>query len=387
MKRLVFCAINVVLLTFAQEVTLESYQKTYIQKQSALVEQYGRDLEVALVAAKKKGDFDNYLILESEKKRFDLEKTVPQPAAAKKPYQDATLSYRQSLVKLQEHYIKALDNFIKKSLMSSRIEDAKAGKAVKDEAVALLATLAETQVEQPKKPLPEPKTSEEKTDIRPGSLFSTYAKDLVLYYTFEDNSKDTVPDASAKGNHGRNEGVRFLKEGKVGGAASFNGNQCRIVLSKNDGLQLGSGACTFGAWIKSYGTTHSYQSIIYKGSNPGYSFRLAPSPDRAIEYFKSAGGRYTFFTSRQTIKDSDWHHLVVVDHGNGTVEFYMDGAFLESQKKQNHNTDTPEGAAVGALVNTIHGQWFNGLIDELFVFKRALTKSDIKRLYDQQNKK
>jgi hypothetical protein len=77
---------------------------------------------------------------------------------------------------------------------------------------------------------------------------------------------------------------------------------------------------------------------------------------------------------------------VAVDQGNGTVEFYMDGELFESMRQQNYNSNTKEKAAVGGLANTLHGQWFNGLIDELFIFKRALTKTEVKRLYDAQNK-
>jgi hypothetical protein len=370
----------------AQEATLENYQMTFAQKQKALVEQYGKDLDSALVLAKKKGDFDNYLILESEKKRFDLEKTVAQPSQTKTPYENASLNYRQSLIKLYEHYIKALDDFVKKSLMASRIEDAKAGKIVKDETSEALASLTGHQPVQLVKPVIEPKGPEEKSIFPAGSIFSTYAKDLVLYYAFENKSPDSVEDKSKKQNHGSAEGVQFLQEGKVSGAASFNGSSARVVVNAHESLLMGAGACTIGGWIKSYGRTHSYQSIFTKGSNPGYAFRLAPAPDRAIEYFKSTGGKYTFFTSKQTIKDSEWHHLVVVDQGNGSVEFYMDGLLLESVKKQNFNTDTPEGAAVGGLANAGIGQWFNGMIDELFVLKRALTKSEVKRLYDQQKK-
>jgi len=386
MKKMLFIVLNLVLTVVAQEASLANYQKTYVQKQNALIEQYGKDLESALVSAKKKGDFDNYLVLEVEKKRFDLEKSVPPPSDDKVPYQAAKLSYRQSLIKLHEHYIKALDEFVKRSLMASRIEDAKAGKFVKDEASALLAQLTGTPREQPVQPLPEPQVVEKKGALPPSGLFATYAKDLVLYYTFDKKTPDTANDASKKENHGRSEGVQFVQEGKVGGAASFNGSGSRVVLNQHEGLLLGTGACTIGAWIKSYGATRSYQSIFAKGSNPGYSFRLAPSPDRAIEYFKSGGPHYTFFTSKQTIKDSEWHHLVVVDHGTGTVEFYLDGVLADTVKKPNFNTDTSEGAAIGSLANTIHGQWFNGLMDELFIFKRVLTKSEIKRLYDQQNK-
>jgi hypothetical protein len=340
-----------------------------------------------LLDLKKKGDFDNYLILEAEKKRFDAEKRVMDLAAAKEPYRSATIAYGQALVNLQEQYIKALDEQVKKNLIANRIEEAKAAKAAKDEVAASLAGLKEALPAQPLKPgavAAEP--APEKPALL-GSLFTTYSKDLVLYYTFDKNMGSSVADTSKNKNEGRLLGAKWLPVGKVGGASVFNGGTDRILIDHDASLELGSGPRTMGAWIKSYGSTHTYQSIFCKGSNPGYSLRLGRFPDRAIEYFKSGGQDATFYTSSQTISDSDWHHIVVVDQGSGTVEFYMDGAFLEATTKQNYNSNTKEKAAVGGLANTNHGQWFNGNIDELFIFKRALTKTEVKRLYDAQSKK
>jgi hypothetical protein len=387
MKNIIAGIMLVVSVSNAQDYTLDSYKKAYEQKQQALAAQYGKDLDAGLLDLKKKGDFDNYLILEAEKKRFDAEKRVMDLAAAKEPYRSATIAYGQALVNLQEQYIKALDEQVKKNLIANRIEEAKAAKAAKDEVAASLAGLKEALPAQPLKPVAVAAEPAPEKPALLGSLFTTYSKDLVLYYTFDKNMGSSVADTSKNKNEGRLLGAKWLPVGKVGGASVFNGGTDRILIDHDASLELGSGPRTMGAWIKSYGSTHTYQSIFCKGSNPGYSLRLGRFPDRAIEYFKSGGQDATFYTSSQTISDSDWHHIVVVDQGSGTVEFYMDGAFLEATTKQNYNSNTKEKAAVGGLANTNHGQWFNGNIDELFIFKRALTKTEVKRLYDAQSKK
>ncbi len=385
MKKIILAVMFVVSVSHAQDYSLDSFKKTYEQKQQALVAQYGKDLDAGLLDLKKKGDFDNYLLLEAEKKRFDAEKRVPDLAATKEPYRSATVAYGQALVNLQEQYIKALDEQVKKNLIANRIEEAKAAKAAKDEVAAALAGLKETLPAQPPKPAVVAEPVPEKPALL-GSLFTTYSKDLALYYTFDKNSGSSVLDTSKNKNDGRLLGAKWVPEGKVGGASVFNGGTERILVDHDASLELGSGPRTIGAWIKSYGSTHTYQSIFCKGSNPGYSLRLARFPARALEYFKSGGQDATFYTASQTISDSDWHHVVVVDQGSGTVEFYMDGVFLEAMTKQNYNSNTKEKAAVGGLANTNHGQWFNGNIDELFIFKRALTKTEVKRLYDAQSK-
>lgn len=385
MKNIIAGILLVVSVSNAQDYSLDSFKKTYEQKQQALVAQYGKDLEAGLLELKKKGDFDNYLLLDSEKKRFDVEKTVKDLAAAKEPFRSATVAYGQALVLLQEQYVKALDEYVKKSLIANRIDEAKTAKAAKDEVAASLAGLKETLPSQPLKPVVVADPLPEKPALL-GSLFTTYSKDLVLYYTFDKNAGSSVPDTSKNKNDGRLLGAKWAPEGKVGGGSAFNGGMDRILIDHDTSLELGSGPRTMGAWIKSHGSTHTYQSIFCKGSNPGYALRLGRFPDRAIEYFKSGGQDATFYTSSQTISDSDWHHIVVVDHGSGMVEFYRDGVFLEAMTKQNYNSNTKEKAAIGGLANTNHGQWFNGCIDELFIFKRALTKTEVKRLYDAQNK-
>lgn len=388
MKSIILLIMFVVSASIAQDYSLDSFKRTYEQKQQALVAQYGKALDSELLDLKKKGDLDNYLLLEAEKKRLDAEKTAPALAEAKEPYRSATVAYSQALANLQEQYIKALDEFIKKNLIANRIEDARTAKAAKDEVVALLAGLKESLPAQPSKPAAVSDPLPEKPALL-GNIFSTYSKDLVLYYSFDKNMGASVPDASKNKNDGRLFGAQWVQGGKVGGACVFNGSSERILVDHDASLELGSGPRTLGAWIKSYGSTGYYQSIFCKGSHPGYAIRLAPSPDRAIEYFISEGydNKYNYFTFSQTISDSDWHHIVVVDQGNGTVEFYLDSVFIEAMTKKNYNSNTKEKAAVGGLANTAHRQWFNGSIDELFIFKRALTKTEVKRLYDAQNTK
>lgn len=385
MKRMILLVVSLTVMLHAQEFTLETYKKTFEQAQQSLLAQYGKNLDVILLDLKNKGDLTNYLLVEAEKKRFDNEKTLLKGPDPKMPYQPAVKTYDQGLTRLQDQYIKVLDEYVKKSVKAGRIDEAKAAKDVKDGLVPLMGGQKEKTSEEVQKPAEDLESAPVKPTIL-ATLFTTYSKDLVLLYSFDKNQGSMGQDASKNKLDGRVQGAKFVQDGKVGGAALFTGSNSRVVVAHDDPLMLGNKACTVGAWIKNYGSTHTYQSIFSKGSNPGFALRLGASPDRVLEYFKSAGGNYSFFTSSKTITDANWHHVVVVDLGNGTVEFYLDGALVDTVKKQNYNTDTLEDGAVGGLANAGYGQWFNGVIDELFIFKRALTKSDIKRLYDQQNK-
>ncbi len=223
-----------------------------------------------------------------------------------------------------------------------------------------------------------------RTVLAGGSLPDPLRRGLVLYYSFDRNEGGTVTDQSGKRNNGEVKGAKWISNGKTRGAYAFNGRDARISIDNNDSLDFGLGPRTIAAWIKSSGASRDYQVIFDKGTNPGYAFRLRPS-NRAIEYFKSEGNSYSFFTSSRAITDNAWHNLVVVDHGNGTVTFYKDGAFLEAVTKTNYNSDSNSKAAIGALPLPSMSQLFSGTIDEVMILNRALSKEEVKRIYNAQN--
>jgi hypothetical protein len=217
-----------------------------------------------------------------------------------------------------------------------------------------------------------------------GALPGGLMKGLILYYSFDRDEGAKVADRSGNGIDGVVRGPKWTEKGAVDGAYSFAGSEGSLLIDNNPELDFGAGARTIGAWVKNVGPSTDQQSIFTKGANPGYAFRLSPSPDRAIEYFKSEGANYSFFTSSYTITDKAWHHLVVVDRGNGTAEFYKDGAFIEAVTKPNHNSDSSGKAAVGTLPEPSSWQRFNGDIDEVMVFSRALSSDEITQIYHLQ---
>ena len=219
-----------------------------------------------------------------------------------------------------------------------------------------------------------------------GALTDALRRGLVLYYSFDRDEGAKVTDQSGHGNEGEVCGAKWCDNVGFGGAYAFNGSNARILINNSPSLDFGAGARTIGAWIKSGGASRDQQSIFIKGANPGYSLRLSPSPDRAIEYFKSAGNNYSFVTSSNTITDNAWHHILVVDQGDGRTDFYKDGVFLETIAKPNHNSDSTGKAAIGAWADASFAQGFNGVLDEVMVFNRALSADEIRQIYGFQSR-
>jgi len=129
-------------LAFAQQTNMmATYRQVYEQHQKTYSVQYGKALDKVAQDLRMKGDFNNFQILEAEKKRFDAENTVPTPQDAKDSFRPATEAYTQAMVTMLEKYIKALDEVIKKKVVAGRIEEAKEIKAEKDKAAFMLADM------------------------------------------------------------------------------------------------------------------------------------------------------------------------------------------------------------------------------------------------------
>ena len=105
------------------------------------------------------------------------------------------------------------------------------------------------------------------------------------------------------------------------------------------------------------------------------------SNDRFYWYFDAAGGTYAYTS---TLTDtSDWHHVMLVFDGNQTgnanrAKVYLDGAnAIAAFGGTVPATLTFDELTVGFALN---GSYFNGSIDDVRIYDRALTEEEIHHL-------
>ncbi|MEQ8548060.1 MAG: LamG-like jellyroll fold domain-containing protein [Cyclobacteriaceae bacterium] len=155
-----------------------------------------------------------------------------------------------------------------------------------------------------------------------------------------------------------------------GNALDFTGTQNVTVPSPN-GLPIGADAFTIEAWINP--TIHSHTNgIIGWGS-------LAYSEYNGLRL--SAGETYTFglihyfFGNDLAVPTGDlsgaWHHVAVTYDGT-TRAIYLDGALLGSD-----NPATPNVSNSSLTFGRAAAESFTGEMDELRVWNRALTPTEI----------
>ena len=211
---------------------------------------------------------------------------------------------------------------------------------------------------------------------------------LVGWWTFD--GKDmatggasvTAYDRSGNNNTGTltNGPTRVI--GKLGQALSFDGvdDFVDVDTTSNDSLDiLSAQSLTLSAWIKTQSAVSSPVIMQRLDGTPYYRLYLLASGKASFALRGAVGGE-TEISSLGRKDDGTWHHVVGIrDTAQDVMKLYVDG-ILEA--------NSPDGTVgdLATVTNLVIGthqatQFFDGSIDDVRVYNRALTPDEIKRLY------
>jgi Concanavalin A-like lectin/glucanases superfamily len=364
---------------FAQQnSTLEVLQQTYQTKLAALPIQYGKGIDVTLEALKKKGDLDNFLIVSAEKKRFEQEMTIPVPSATHESFRTISLNHYRAIASLQDQYIKALENAIKKEVVAGRTEEAKKIKAEKE---TISTSLADLKKENPL--LVEANTEQPQTAEAPSEKTSTKinTKDLVLHYPFDGLWKTTISDKSGEGADGVLQGGLKTSRGTLSHACLFNGKNDYLVSKANIEIR-GSMPWTMSVWFKANNQISPFDNIVSLGKSFVHRgiFGLGAGNDlRTLNVNLWGPDNYTIPIGVDC--STTFIHAVVVYDG-GKASIYINGELKDERKIPLSLVQSP--VWIGGRTGGYTGQYFEGAIGDVMIFKRALTLPDIQTLYKAQ---
>jgi serine/threonine protein kinase len=214
---------------------------------------------------------------------------------------------------------------------------------------------------------------------------------LVLDYDFDAEPIDgIIPDKSGHGNNGKASGVEWVANGHRGGAMKFGLSNSYITVPNNDSLN--PPGITMAAWIKTSYTDWVWRRIFDKGTGQGYVLSMC-GDDKGKSYRGQVDiepGK-TVALSRITVADGQWHHVVGTFDGFA-ARVYVDGQPVGSLGQwkgplPSTSYDLTIGAnrsnpdpALGEVDTS-----FNGMMDDVMMFNRALTSTEVEDLFDSQN--
>jgi hypothetical protein len=216
------------------------------------------------------------------------------------------------------------------------------------------------------------------------------ATGLVSYWKLDESSGTTVTDATGT-NSGTVNGPTIGQTGKLGTAYSFDGVNDYVSIPNSTSLNIQSNLITLSAWVK-VPTATDCQMIISKictvGShvNPYFQYNLQLLRDGSYffpRFWLTIGGSYSF-TANETYNLSlnVWHHIVGTYNGS-TMILYVDGVQISSLSKTGNITGYTAPVYLG--INGALGEPNNGLIDEVGIWSRALSSTEVSQLYNSGN--
>jgi alpha-tubulin suppressor-like RCC1 family protein len=207
---------------------------------------------------------------------------------------------------------------------------------------------------------------------------------LVAYYPFTGNAND----GSGNGNHGTVYGASLTtdKFGNTNNAYSFDGVNDYINISDSSSLDLTT-QFTLSAWI--YPTSlmqdPAQGGIISKvggvGGNNGYQFVITDTNSSILCQFNAAGESWpsNSLIASNNVPLNEWSH-VVCTYDNNTSRIYYNGTLVGS--KVIGSKSIVNSSSNFRISSDDNGNvWFAGSIDEIAVYNRALSASEIQQLY------
>jgi len=208
---------------------------------------------------------------------------------------------------------------------------------------------------------------------------------LVSWWKGESNALDSVD-----GNHGTLMYGAAFASGKVGQGFSFGGGNSRILLGDPENLKF-TNSFSIEAWIYATGLpTGPWGQILMRCDTRTYldPYYLAMRPDGGIRFHvedDSGSASHGADVDTSPIPLGQWKHVAgVFDSAAGTLQVFIDGALTaQINTTVRPFRDLDPNASPGVVIGNTMGyvQGFNGMIDELAVYARALAPAEIQSIY------
>jgi histone H3/H4 len=201
--------------------------------------------------------------------------------------------------------------------------------------------------------------------------------DAVLILHFDEGSGTIANDESGHGNDGTIYGATWTT-GVSGKALEFDGSNDYVDCGYDSSLDI-TDAITVEAWVNAKLSTAN-QVIVdkYKPGVGGYMLDVRSTGNFGFLVIFSDGGDGI---ARSSMTTNEWIHLVGVYNGIGNTYLYINGNLTDSDYDAGKTTliTNDKSATIGYPYTRFN--YFNGAIDEVAIYNRALSPEEINAHY------
>ena len=195
---------------------------------------------------------------------------------------------------------------------------------------------------------------------------------LVAAYSFNEGSGSTVYDSSGNGNNGTISNATWSTAGKYGDALSFNGSNALVSVNDSTSLHLTTGM-TLEAWVNPTTVSSDWRDVIYKG-NDNYFLEATCTQGSLPAAGATVGTSDVYAAGTSVLAMNTWTYLTETYDGTA-LRLYVNGVQVSSLAETGNILTSTNALQIGG--DSIFGQYFSGLIDDVRVYNQALTQSQI----------
>lgn len=208
---------------------------------------------------------------------------------------------------------------------------------------------------------------------------------LVGYWKLDGSANDATGV-----NNGSISGTATVETGKIGSAYYFAPYPSSYIsIANSTSLNIQGNTISLSAWVKS--TSGGTQMIVSKFSGVGthtdpyfqYNLQLLQGSSLFPRFFLSIGGT-AYYAANNTISinHNQWYHIAGTYDGT-TMRLYLNGSQIATTAVTGNikSYSTP----VYISKNGALGETFIGNIDEVGIWNRTLSASEVSQLYNSGN--
>lgn len=213
---------------------------------------------------------------------------------------------------------------------------------------------------------------------------------LVGWWHFDNSSGILAIDNSTMGNTGTltnmnagldNSTSGWNSSGKYNNALAFDGSNDYVNVLDVNSLDI-TNNITIGAWIypknvKSTGNKEIVSKLQSTAATYNYAFRI--NSNGYLSFTFKTGTDQSVTDNTQELQNNTWQHVSVV-YNRVNVTFYLNGVNIYTIAKTTAMTPDSNNINIGSFGNGA-GNFFNGRIDEVQIYNRSLSASEISALY------
>jgi len=170
-----------------------------------------------------------------------------------------------------------------------------------------------------------------------------------------------------------------------GSALSFDGKNDYVNIPDSSDLNP-SGDFSAEVWFKA-NKLSTWQGVVSKltnvnpGNGRGWNIQIGTAENIA-SLIADSSGHYVYLKTSWKPSTNTWYHVVLVHHSsNNKNELYVNGKLEATNTHGIAFTNNP--VQIGKFYTNSNSLYFNGIIDEIAIYSKALTSEEIKEKYEK----